>query len=97
MPAGRGLAELMSRRGREPHGRRPWSWVVRKHGLDARADVGTTNSGGERSSREDEPVFFIEDGGRYRRKTIMVRPKWRGIGGSGVTQKRRYDDTNNTL
>lgn len=65
--------------------------------MDARADVGTTNSGGEPSSREDEPAFFIEDGGRYRRKTIAVRPKWRGKDGSGVTQERRYDDTNNTL
>jgi len=62
-----------------------------------RADVGTTNSGGEPSSREDEPEFFTEDGGRYRRKTITVRPKWRGNGGSGATQKRRYDDTDNTL
>jgi len=97
MPAERGLAELMSRRGGEPQGRRPWSWVVRKHGSDARADVGTTNSGGEPSSREDEPGVLNDDGGRYRRKTISVRQKWRGNGGSGVTQERRYDDTNNTL
>jgi len=87
MPIGSGLAGLMSRRGWRPHGRRPGN----------RADAGTTNSGGEPSSREDEPVFFTEDGGRYRRKTTTVRPKWRGIGGSGVTQKRRYDGTYKTL
>lgn len=62
-----------------------------------RADAGTTNSGGEPSSREDEPSIFTDGGGRYRRKTITVRPKWRGMDGIGVTRKRRYDDTHNTL
>jgi hypothetical protein len=40
-----------------------------------RADVDTTNSGGEPSSHEDEPAFFTECGGRHRRKTITVRQK----------------------
>jgi hypothetical protein len=87
MPIGSGLAGLTSRRGERPHGRRPGN----------RADAGTTNSGGEPSSREDEPNFFTEAGGRYRRKTTAVRQKWRGTGGRGVTQKRFYDGTHNTL
>src|SRR5688500_9827609 len=36
-------------------------------------------------------------GGRYRRKTITVRRKRRGIGGIELTQQARYDGTNNTL
>jgi hypothetical protein len=48
---------------------------------DHRADVDTTNSGGERSSQEDEPGFLIEDGGRYRAEDHhgppeMVRHRW---------------------
>ena len=62
-----------------------------------RADAGTTNSGGEPSSREDEPSIFTDRGGRYRRKTTTVRQKWRGMGGWDVTQKRSYDGTHNTL
>jgi hypothetical protein len=81
MPIERGLAGLMSRRGVEPQGRRPWSWVSRKRGLDTRADVGTTNSGGEPSSREDEPAFLTDDGGRYRTEDHhgpleMARQRW---------------------
>lgn len=62
-----------------------------------RADAGTTNSGGEPSSREDEPYVFTDAGGRYRRKTTTVRQKWRGMGGRDVTRKRPYDGTHNTL
>jgi len=94
----RGLAGLTSRRGRKPQGRRLESRVVREHGTDIRADVDTTNSGGEPSPQEDEPAFSKrKTGAGIARKTVTVRPKWRGIDGSGVTQQRRYDGTNNTL
>jgi hypothetical protein len=71
MPVGSGLTGLMSRRGSRPQGRRPVK----------RADAGTTNSGGEPRTREDEPVFFNETGAGIARKTTTVRQKWRGIGG----------------
>jgi hypothetical protein len=71
---------------------------VREHEMDVRADVDTTNSEGEPSPQEDEPAFSKrKTGAGTARKTITVRPKWRGIDGSGVTQQRRYDGTNNTL
>jgi hypothetical protein len=97
MPAVSGLAGLTPRRGRKPQGRRPEPGRARaRH--DTRADVDTTNSGGEPSPREDEPGFFQrKTGAGTARKTITVRPKWRGIDGSGATRKRRYDGTNNTL
>jgi hypothetical protein len=36
-------------------------------------------------------------GGRRRRKTIAVRPKWRGKDGIELTRQARYDGTNKTL
>jgi hypothetical protein len=83
-----GRAGLVSRRGDETPRKAP----------EIRADVDATNSGGEPSSEEDEPVFSQRTtGAGIARKTITVRPKWRGIDGSGVTQERRYDGIYKTL
>jgi len=88
MPADRGLAGLMSRRGTRPQGRRP-------------GDTGPTQA--RRTLEESQahermnPPSSPKTGAGIARKTITVRQKWRGIGGCGVTRKRRYDGTHNTL
>jgi hypothetical protein len=51
----------------------------------------------ESQAHERMNPFLHGSGGRYRRKTTTVRPKWRGIGGMDVTHKRPYDGTYNTL
>jgi hypothetical protein len=70
----------------------PWKALV--------AQASRCNAGGtpqEREAHERMNPHPDRCGGRHRRKTITVRPKWRGKDGIEVTQQSRYVGTNKTL